>query len=64
MSGRLVKRVQTAAADGRVEVEGLSDLASGVYTVVLRASVGGVGAPGGVGLPGLPGLKPWVMIKR
>ena len=70
MSGRLVKRVQTTAADGRVEVEGLSALASGVYTVVLRGGAGGLGGiggpggPGGPGLPGLPGLKPWVMIKR
>src|SRR5690554_1127743 len=67
MSGRLVKRVQTTAADGRVEVEGLSALASGVYTVVLRGGaggLGGIGGPGGPGGPGLPGLKPWVMIKR
>ena len=70
MSGRLVKRVQTTAADGRVEVEGLSALASGVYTVVLRGGagglggIGGLGGPGGPGGPGLPGLKPWVMIKR
>ena len=64
MSGRLVKRVQTTAADGRVEVEGLSALASGVYTVVLRGGAGGLGGIGGLDLPGLPGLKPWVMIKR
>lgn len=61
MSGRLVKRVQTVATEGRVDLQGLSGLASGVYTVVLRGAGSGVG---GLGLPGLPGLKPWVMIKR